>query len=385
MAPPIGLKEGPIPVLLTALLLHRLDDVAIYQEGTYQPVLTADLLERLVKSPDRFAVKHFKLTSDRIQFLEAVTRAIGNVTGRVPTLSRRRGVASRNGALLGVGGPLLAMVRSLPAYTLQTSAVSERARSVRDAIRTAREPDELIFADLPKALGMEGLGTRAGSERVQFGIFSMQLEGALGELSNAYGALLERCQHSLAAELRLAREDLPDLRIALRERAYGLTDTLLEPRLRSFVLLACNDHLDDEGWLEAIANNIAGRPAAGWRDQDAERFTAELHSIGGAFRRYQALHYEALARNNQGGFDAHRIIITAPDGTEYSDVVWVDDETRTQLRETAGHALAAAEKLLGARGGEALLALLAGTVMRTGHDESVHDAQAIQSREARDA
>ena len=111
MAPPIGLKEGPIPVLLTALLLHRLDDVAIYQEGTYQPTLTAELLERLVKSPGRFAVKHFKLTSDRIQFLEAVARAVGNVTGRAPALSRGRGVASRNAALLGVTGPLLAMIR----------------------------------------------------------------------------------------------------------------------------------------------------------------------------------------------------------------------------------------------------------------------------------
>ena len=90
--------------------------------------------------------------------------------------------------------------------------------------------------------------------------------------------------------------------------------------------------LDDEAWLEAVANNIAGRPAAGWRDQDADRFMAELHGIGGAFRRYQALHYEALARNSQAGFDAHRITITAPDGREYSDVVWVDDETRTTAR-----------------------------------------------------
>ena len=384
MAPPIGLKEGPIPVLLTALLLHRLNDVAIYQEGTYQPILTAELLERLVKSPGRFAVKHFKLTNDRIQYLEAAARAIGNVTGRPPALSRRRGAASRNPALLGVAGPLLAMIRSLPAYTLQTSTIPDSARSVRDAILTAREPDELLFSALPKALGMEGLGTRAGSERAQFAVFSTRLEGALRELSDAYRTLLERCQQSLAAELRLAREDVSGLRIALRERASGLADTLLEPRLRSFVLLACNDDLDDEAWLEAIANNIAGRPAAGWRDQDAERFTAELHGIGGAFRRYQTLHYEVLARNNQGGFGAHRITVTAPDGTEYSDVVWVDDDIRTQLRDTAEHALVAAGKLLGPRGGEALLALLAGTVVGARHDESVHDATAAQSRKARD-
>ena len=68
MAPPIGLKEGPIPVLLTALLLHRVDDVAIYQEGTYQPAITAELLERLVKSPGRFTVKHFKLPATGSSF-----------------------------------------------------------------------------------------------------------------------------------------------------------------------------------------------------------------------------------------------------------------------------------------------------------------------------
>ena len=385
MAPPIGLKEGPIPVLLTALLLHRLDDVAIYQEGTYQPVLSAELLERLVKSPSRFGVKHFKLTGDRIQFLEAVARAVGNVTGRAPVLGRGRGAASRNPALLGVTGPLLTVIRGLPHYTLRTSALSERTRAVRDSITAAREPDKLIFADLPKALGMEGLGSRAGSELAQFARFSAALEAALEELNGAYRALLELCQHSLATELRLANEDLGALRVALRGRASGLADNLLEPRLRSFVLLACEKDLDDEAWLEAVVNNIAGRPAAGWRDQDSERFQAELHGIGGAFRRYQALHYEALARSRQAGFDAHRITITTPDGTEYTDVVWVDDEARTQLRETVEQALTAAEELLGSRGGEALLALLAGNVTGVGHDELVHGAHSEVQREVRDA
>jgi hypothetical protein len=164
-----------------------------------------------------------------------------------------------------------------------------------------------------------------------------------------------------------------------------LADTLLEPRLRSFVLLAGNDDLDDEAWLEAIANLIAGRPAVGWRDEDAERFAVEIRDLGGAFRRYQALHYEALARDTEAGFEAHRITVTAPDGAEYSDVVWVDDETRPQLRDAAQQALATAEKLLGPRGGEALLALLAGTVAGARHDDSVNAAPTTLGREARDA
>jgi hypothetical protein len=385
MEPPIGLKEGPIPVLLTALLLQRADDVAIYQEGTYQPTITAELLERLIKSPDRFAVKHFKLSDDRIQFIDAVARAIGNVTGRAPTPSRNRGVGGRNGALLSVTAPLLAMVRNLPAYTRQTNALSERARAVRETIQTAREPDELIFNGLPAALTMETLEAKTGSNPADFIAFSTQLEAALAELDGGYRALLDKCQSSLATELRLTQHKMPDLRMALRDRSQGLADNLLEPRLRSFVLLAANDDLDDKAWLEAVANNIAGRPAAGWRDEDVQRFTVELQGIAGAFRRYQALHFETLARNDKAGFDAHRITITAPDGAEYSDVVWVDDESKPQLLAAARQALEAAESLLGPRGGEALMALLAGNVVGTRHDGSARVALATPQRKARNA
>jgi hypothetical protein len=382
MEPPIGLKEGPIPVLLTALLLHRVDDVAIYQEGTYQPSVTAELLERLIKSPDRFAVKHFKLTKDRIQFLEAIARAVGNVIGRAPTASRGRGVAGRNGALLDVTAPLLSMVRNLPAYTQRTNTLSERARAVRDTIQTAREPDELIFNDLPTALAMEGLGAKAGSNQAEFAAFSRQLEAALMELDGGYRALLNKCQHFLAIELRLAQDKMPDLRLALRDRAQGLADTLLEPRLRSFVLLVANEDLDDNAWLEAVANNIAGRPAAGWRDEDVERFTVELRAIASAFRRYQALHYEVLAGNGKAGFAAHRVTVTSPGGSEYSDVVWVDEQTKPQLQDVADQALYAAEKLFGPRAGEALMALLAGTVVRARHDGSARVARATPQRKA---
>jgi hypothetical protein len=385
MEPPIGLKEGPIPVLLTALLLQRVDDVAIYQEGTYQPTITADLLERLIKSPDRFAVKHFKLTTDRLQFLEAVARAVENVTGRAVAAQRRRGVTRRNGRLLGVMAPLLAVVRGLPEYTRQTTSLSKGAKAVRDTILTAREPDELLFTGLPQALGIEKLGAKAGSNQAEFAAFSTRLEAALSELAGATRALRGQCRHVLATEFRLTQQAMPDLRIALQDRARGLAATLLEPRLRSFVLLAANDDLDDEAWLEAILNNVAGRPAAGWRDDDTQRFTVELHGIAGAFRRYLALHYETLASNHKAGFSAHRITVTSPDGTEFSNVVWVDDETEPQLRDVADQALEAAEKMLGARGGEALIALLASNVTGTRQDAHEHVSPAGLQRKARNA
>jgi energy-coupling factor transporter ATP-binding protein EcfA2 len=69
---PIGLPEGPIPVLVTAALLVHADDVAIYQDGTFQPLFGAELIERMVRTPERFAVKHFGTRGPRARVLACV-------------------------------------------------------------------------------------------------------------------------------------------------------------------------------------------------------------------------------------------------------------------------------------------------------------------------
>lgn len=384
MAPPIGLKEGAIPVLLTALLLHRVDDVAIYQEGTYQPAITADLLERLVKSPDRFAVKHFEITDERTQALDAITKAVEQVSNRT-RMAGRPVVGSRNATLLGVTGPLLTTVRNLPHYTLRTTALTETARSVRDAILNAREPDELIFAQLPAACGTSPATTKGHDQRALMSLFGDRLKGALRELTGAYDALLARCRQAIAVGFGLSKDDLPALRAGLKHHAEPLAATLLEPRLRSFVLLAAHDDLDDDAWLEAIANNVAGRPAAGWRDDDVARFDVELRVITGAFRRYQALHFETIAKDTAAGFEPHRVTITAPGGNEYNDVVWVDQAIKPQLQDAVDSAIAVAEKLLGPRGNEALMALLAGAVVRGRQDPTVEVQKSAPQRKVHHA
>ena len=378
MAPPIGLKEGAIPVLLTALLLHRVDDVAIYQEGTYQPAITPDLLERLVKSPDRFAIKHFKLTPDRTKILNAIAQAVENISGP-PRVTSRRAAGTRNGTLLGVTGPLLTTVRELPKYTLLTTSLTASAQAVRDAILNAREPDELIFAALPAACGVQTPTGRKQVSAEDIKMLEIQLEAALRELRRAYDALLEGCMRGLAAEFALSKHSLPELRAGLKHHADPLGATLLDSRLRSFVLLAADENLDHDAWLEAMVNNIAGRPATGWRDEDAERFKAELRVIGGAFHRYQALHFETVAKGTTEGFEPHRVTITSPGGNEFNDVVWVDQTTKPRLQETVDRAIAAAEDILGPRGGEALMALLAGTVVGTRQD-STSDVETTASQ-----
>ena len=51
-APPFGVKIGTIPVLLAAVLLCHVDDVSIYRDGAFIPVLGTEHFELLVTRPD---------------------------------------------------------------------------------------------------------------------------------------------------------------------------------------------------------------------------------------------------------------------------------------------------------------------------------------------
>ena len=76
--PPYGIKHGVIPVLFAAVLLHRVDDVGFYKDGTFVPVLGPEHFELLVKDPSRFSVKHFEmvgLRSDVFKELEVILRS----------------------------------------------------------------------------------------------------------------------------------------------------------------------------------------------------------------------------------------------------------------------------------------------------------------------
>jgi hypothetical protein len=385
MAPPIGLKEGPIPVLLTAFLLYRSEDIAIYQEGTYQPIITAELLERLVKSPTRFSLRGVPLQDGRSEVLVAAASAIERATGLAVTGSRRN-QGRRNPALLAVVGPLLSFVRNLPPSTLKTHKLSSDAEAVREAILNTREPETLLFDALPSALGLKPFGRSARGRASDIGSYQDRMLAALVDLREAYDVLLDECSETLAAEMRVS-EDLSSLRTELRGQATSLSETLLEPRLRSFVLLASRPELDDRAWLEAVANNIAGRPPANWVDSDVDRFEIEVRALAGAWRRVMSLHYEALAEDRQG-FDARRITITRPDGSEQSTVVWVDHADKQRIEQLVHDACASVQAFLGAAGGQALLALLAETVLGGCQDapglteDGAHGATARETRHA---
>ena len=185
MSPPIGMKAAAVPVFVTAGLLAHTDEVAIYEHGTFRPTLSAELSERMVRNPGHFDIKHYANASGaRREVVDELASALG-----VAKRFRKHRVAS----VLAIVGHLVRIVGRLDNFTLDTSSLSDAAIAVRDALKTAVEPDELLFRRLPEAIGLPDVRVSAKS---------YPKKRALGRALARAVDELEACQRSLLADLR---------------------------------------------------------------------------------------------------------------------------------------------------------------------------------------
>jgi hypothetical protein len=321
-APPFGLKDGVIPVLLVAALVARKDDIALYEHGSL--VLTIDdaVAERLTKNPGHFAVRNTQAQS-------GVRKAV------IEALVARFGISSspENLTFLKVATALFRELRLLPPYAQKTRRpLTPEAVSVRDAFHTASEPDVLIFETLPAILGFRSFtaGRRIGRSDVER--YASRLAEAFVELRGVYPALLADIQHRLAHATSMGGT-LTNLRDELARQAASLEGRVLEPRLKAFVG-ALTRPTDDEAWLENVAMVVAeGHSPRVWTDDIAAHFPLKVAELGGALRRTLALLYDRLASGSDESFSVSRMTLTRPDGSESIEMLAITEQQRATIDE----------------------------------------------------
>ncbi len=340
LSPPIGMKAEVIPVFVTVGLLAYSDEVAIYEHGTFRPLLTADLSERMVRNPKHFDIKHFANTSGaRRQVIEVLAARL-----EVRPRFRKHRVSN----VLAVVGELVSQVRQLDNYTRRTRNLSDAAIAFREVLSTAVEPDELLFAAIPEALDFHPVpaATKTYSKASEY---ADSVAGALEELTGSYQGLVENMLNELFS---VSGETS---RLTIAEQAAALDGEVLDPDVRAFVLVLANDGIDsDIDWIQTIATVVAKKAPAEWTDADCDRFRTELSQQIASFQRLVALHAAGVDS------DAMRLTVTRADGTEYVRLVGVDQDQRDACEGALDDALVRLTDLTGslARAQQTLLALL---------------------------
>ena len=348
MSPPIGMKAAVVPVFVTAGLLAFRDEVAIYEHGTFKPLLSPELSERMVRNPVHFDVKHFANTSGgRLMVVEALADRLGLVARGAG--SRRQRVAN----VLAVVGGLVSRVSRLDNFSRHTRGLGAEALAVREALTVAVEPDDLLFAALPEALGFDPVA--ADTEECS----------VAGDLASAVAAALDELESCLDRLLSESLELLLDAsatgsRVAVMGEAAALGDEVLDPAVRAFVLALANDGAgSDADWISTVATVVARKAPAEWTDDDRLRFRRDLPERLAAFHRLVALHAERRAHGG-GPFDALRVTVTRSDGSEYIRLVGTDTRRRQELEAALDGVLTDLAEIAGSaqRAEQSLLALL---------------------------
>lgn len=346
---PYGLKGGILPLLSFAVLRSRKNDLAIYEYGSLILDLDDAVLERLARNPANFTVRNYAAKSkSRSLYLNEIVRAFG--------ISN----ANTEDSFIQIVKALYRQIYALNPYAKNTkTALSKESVAIRQAFLTASEPDELLFEQIPQIIGFDPIYPDSKFTTTEASSLARTLAEHFRELKSAYPRLLEEIRKSIA-EATSTNGDLGLMRKQLQGQAANLEGRVLDKSLHSFVVAIQRDELSDEEWLENLAMvSVDGSPARSWNDEDMHLFSAKIYEMGGALKRLQALLYDRLSKN-ETPFEAIRITLTHPDGSEKVDVVSITEQEKTQISKAMSTVTEQLESMFGSSsaGKSALLAWL---------------------------
>lgn len=333
-APPFGLKDGPVPVLLAHYLLLHDDQAGLYEDGYFVPGVDTAVIERLAKNPESFHCSSFALEGLRMSYVRQLLDALDIDCPKGATL-------------LYAVKQLLRQVRQWPNHARLTHSVTSHAIAVRKACLGAKEPDNLLFVDLPKSVGVEKLSKSSLKEAV------LAISNAMREVSGRFSVLLEEMQDAIGQALNVMSSSV---RGDVAPRAARLQDQILDPKLRAFTLALADQNLEaDTDWVQRVGLSLLGRAPSEWIDADVQRFHVALNELAPAFRRLEALHFNQQG-DGQAGFTAVRVGITTSDGQDHQQVISVPHDQEPALQSFVERLLAEANQSFGDSGAKLVLA-----------------------------
>lgn len=314
--PPFGLRDGPLPILFLAFVLTHQDEIAFYEDGVYVPEVGIEVLERLVSRPETFEVQSYALQEEQQEVLDALAeKSVDPTTGE-----------STKAELLPLVKSLVRQAANWNEFTRRTHDLTPaRALSVREALLEATSPLDLLFEDLPEALGVELSGPESVDQ------FAEKLRDCLLAIHRAYPALLDEIEEGLRSAFDLPGGPSVAAVASLRKRAKPMVDYAVEGRLQVFVRQAARLG-NQRDWREVLGTAVQdGKPPHAWSDRDVVDFQVKLKQVASSFTRLEELVAEQGDRETGGPI--YRLGVLRDRFSEHRTVINLDDELEGDVAE----------------------------------------------------
>jgi hypothetical protein len=260
-APPFGLSDGVLPVLLCAFLLVHRDVTTLYSEGTLLPEPGIADWEVLLRRPELYAVAGCRVSGPRAAVVARLATGLQTDAATMPVVRE-----------------LVRRLKTLPEHAWRTQRLAPPTLALRRSIEQARAPEQLLFVDLPQALDMPPFEIDASAADVaqQLETFFARLNGALQELAGVLQKTMLNARDILLNALKLPCNDEGWTHFI--GQARELAPIIHQPQLTPLLQRAANA-VDAPAALESVLAYISGRPPRLWTDLDQDRFVNQAKQI----------------------------------------------------------------------------------------------------------
>lgn len=269
--PPFGMKRGVMPVLALAFILARRDQIAVYQDNLFQTSIDEVFVDRLLQTPASVTLRKASRDERQSAFLSKLANGLG---------------CSSDSALI-VAKALFGRVERLTNYALRTQRISSEARQIRDTIRRADDPENLLFDALP------GL-------KIQ-GDLTDEILNALDETEQAYPKLLQELRETVAHAVGVDADRFEGVAARAKSVIRISSDLKFDAyaqRLAGFE--------GGGGDIESFASPLQDKPVRDWSDRNRDGAVFEIATFARQFKQAEAV---ASVLKRKSGTEAISLIV----------------------------------------------------------------------------
>ena len=313
-AAPFGIKDGLLPILAVALALSKSHSLAFYRQGVFQVRMTDLDTDYLAKDPADIQLRWMDMSNVSRRLLSDMADIVREMDSQ-NTLTNLEPIDVARG--------LVAIYDQLPPWVGRTQRLSSSARRVRHLFKQAKDPNRLIFDDIPQELDDRN-GTYAEEN---IGRVADKLRDALTELREVYPSMLHRLRELLLSELHVPNASAPML-ADLRSRAENVLGIGGDHRLEAFIVRLIRFRGSNED-MENLASMATNKMPRNWVDADVDQAAVELADLAQKF-----LHIEAFARVKGRPTRRHSMAVVVGVGgrpTPFHDEFEIGDLERAEV------------------------------------------------------
>lgn len=253
---PFKLKQGLIDFWVITYLFTKRNDFALFGDGIYIPNISKDILDLIMKAPNRYEIKAFDLQGVKLDLFNRYRVLINKGTEE----------KINSDLFVETIKPFIIFYSDLPFYTKNTKRLSNQAIAIREAIAKSKDPEKTFFEDFPIALGYSIDSLQTSEDSLES--YSDRLQDAIREMRTFFSELVSRFENMILSDFIGESMTFEDYRNKLQDRYNKLHKSLLLANQKTFIQ-RLDSPLDDQTmWLNSIAQALTGKSLDMFRDED---------------------------------------------------------------------------------------------------------------------